>query len=67
MYQLKTNGVPAHAGLEPEKGASAILEIARQIERIHALNDYEKGTTANVCTISAERRRTSFPKTRFVR
>ncbi|HLM60239.1 MAG TPA: M20/M25/M40 family metallo-hydrolase, partial [Pyrinomonadaceae bacterium] len=40
MYQLKTNGVPAHAGLEPEKGASAILEIARQIERIHALNDY---------------------------
>jgi glutamate carboxypeptidase len=52
MYQLKARGVPAHAGLEPEKGASAILEIARQIERIHALTDLEKGTTANVCTIS---------------
>jgi len=52
MFQLKARGVPAHAGLEPEKGASAILEIARQIEKIHALNDYEKGTTANVCTIS---------------
>lgn len=50
-YVLKTRGVPAHAGLEPEKGASAILEIARQIERIHALNDYALGTTANVCLI----------------
>ncbi len=52
MFQLKTQGIPAHAGLEPERGASAILEIARQIERIHALQDDEKGTTANVCTIS---------------
>lgn len=52
MFQLKARGIPAHAGLEPERGASAILEIARQIERIHALNDAGKGTTANVCTIS---------------
>ncbi len=52
MFKMTAHGVPAHAGLEPEKGASAILEIARQIERIHALNDFEKGTTANVCTIS---------------
>ena len=52
MFQLKTHGVPAHAGLEPEKGASAILEISRQIPKIHALNDLANGTTANVCTIS---------------
>ena len=52
MFQMKTHGLPAHAGLEPEKGASAILEISRQIERLHALNDLEKGTTVNVCTIS---------------
>ncbi|MCY7348774.1 MAG: M20 family metallopeptidase [Pyrinomonadaceae bacterium] len=51
-YILNAHGIPAHAGLEPEKGASAILEIARQIQRIHQLNDSEKGTTANVCTIS---------------
>ena len=50
-YTLKVRGVPAHAGLEPEKGASAILEIARQIEKIHSLNDLEKGTTVNVCTV----------------
>ncbi|MCY7374828.1 MAG: M20/M25/M40 family metallo-hydrolase, partial [Pyrinomonadaceae bacterium] len=50
-YVLQAHGIPAHAGLEPEKGASAILEIARQIEKIHRLNNPEIGTTANVCTI----------------
>jgi glutamate carboxypeptidase len=52
MFNLQTRGVPAHAGLEPERGASAILEISRQIEKIHALNDLPEGTTVNVCTIS---------------
>jgi len=52
MFTLKTHGVPAHAGLEPEKGASAILEISRQIEKLHALNNCSIGTTVNVCTIS---------------
>jgi len=52
MFRLKTHGIPAHAGLEPENGASAILEIARQIQKIHKLNNLSKGTTANVCTIS---------------
>lgn len=52
MFTLKTHGIPAHAGLEPEKGASAILEISKQIPKIHALTDLEKGTTANVCQIA---------------
>lgn len=52
MFKLKTHGIPAHAGLEPEKGASAILELSKQILLIHALNDAEKGTTANVCQIT---------------
>jgi len=52
MYQLEAHGIPAHAGLEPERGASAILEISRQIEKIHALNDSARGTTANVCLIN---------------
>jgi glutamate carboxypeptidase len=51
MFKIKTRGIPAHAGLEPEKGASAILELAKQIPKIHALNDSENGTTANVCQI----------------
>ena len=51
MFRLKTHGLPAHAGLEPEKGASAILEIAQQIQKLHKLNNLQKGTTVNVCTI----------------
>jgi glutamate carboxypeptidase len=51
-YVLKVRGVPAHAGLEPEKGASAILEISKQIPKIEELENLEKGTTVSVCTIS---------------
>ncbi len=50
MFTIKAHGVPAHAGLEPEKGASAILEISRQIEKLHSLNNIGAGTTVNVCT-----------------
>jgi glutamate carboxypeptidase len=51
MFAVKAWGRPAHAGLEPEKGASAILELSRQIVRLDDLNDPAKGTTVNVCTI----------------
>ncbi len=50
-YTLKAHGIPAHAGLEPEKGANSIVEIASQIERINGLGDTSIGTTVNVCTI----------------
>ncbi len=52
MYTIKAHGVPAHAGLEPEKGASAILELSRQIESLHSMNAADRGTTVNVCTAS---------------
>ncbi len=48
MYAIKVEGKAAHAGLEPEKGASAILELARQTERLHALNLAGSGITLNV-------------------
>ncbi len=51
IFTMEAKGRAAHAGLEPEKGASAILEIARQIERLHALNDVSRGTTVNVGVI----------------
>jgi glutamate carboxypeptidase len=46
-FTIEARGVAAHAGLEPEKGASAILEIARQIERLHSMNAPSRGTTIN--------------------
>jgi glutamate carboxypeptidase len=51
MFTVKTWGIPAHAGLDPEKGASAILELAGQIEKLHTLSNESLGTTVNVCTI----------------
>ena len=52
IYSIKAHGRPAHAGLEPEKGASAILELSRQIDKLAALNSPEVGTTVNVCTFN---------------
>ena len=51
MYKLRAHGIPAHAGLEPEKGANAIAELSRQIEKIHAVANTVVGTTVNVTTI----------------
>ena len=48
LYHLEITGRAAHAGIEPEKGASAILELARQIEAINALHDPERGTLVNI-------------------
>ena len=48
IYAIKVEGKAAHAGLEPEKGASAILELARQTERLHSLNLSGSGITLNV-------------------
>jgi len=51
MYKLVAHGVPAHAGLEPEKGANAIVELSKQVEKIQATAKPEVGTTVNVTTI----------------
>jgi glutamate carboxypeptidase len=52
MYRIHAQGLPAHAGLEPEKGASSILEIATQVGALHSHNDLSAGISVNVCTIS---------------
>ena len=48
IFAIKVEGKAAHAGLEPEKGASAILELARQTEQLHAINLSPSGITLNV-------------------
>jgi glutamate carboxypeptidase len=48
MFTVEARGRAAHAGLEPEKGASAILEMARQIESLHGMNNFASGITINV-------------------
>lgn len=49
---IKCHGVAAHSGVDPEKGASAILELARWIPELYRLTDYDAGTTINVSRIA---------------
>ncbi len=51
VFTLAAYGRAAHAGLEPEKGASAVLEMARQIQSLHEMNDPASGITVSVGTI----------------
>jgi glutamate carboxypeptidase len=46
-YTLRVKGVAAHAGLDPGKGHSAILELARQIAAIAKLNNLRQGVSVN--------------------
>ena len=48
FFTLEAHGRAAHAGLEPEKGASAILELARQTDRLHSWNGSMGGISLNV-------------------
>jgi glutamate carboxypeptidase len=50
--RIIVHGRAAHAGVEPEKGRSAILEAARVVRELHALNGRWEGVTVNVGKIA---------------
>lgn len=50
-YRVLVEGRAAHAGLAPEEGASAILEMSHVIQELFALNDSSRGITVNVGTV----------------
>ncbi len=50
-FTIRILGRAAHAGLEPEKGASAILELSFVVQKLFQLNDPQRGITVNVGTI----------------
>lgn len=47
-FTLRVTGKEAHAGLDPDSGVSAILELSHLIQKLHALADRERGITVNV-------------------
>lgn len=51
-YEITVLGKAAHAGLHPEDGISAILEILHIVEKLSELQDLSRGTTINVGMIS---------------
>jgi glutamate carboxypeptidase len=48
LFTLEVAGRAAHAGVEPERGASAVLALAQQIIALQALNGMRPGVTVNV-------------------
>ena len=51
-YRLTVRGTASHAGVDFEQGASAVVELARQIERIAGFTDLPRGITVNPGVIS---------------
>lgn len=60
-YELRVRGVAAHAGIEPEKGASAVLELAEQLLAVERLQDPRKGTTVNAGVVQGGARANVVP------
>ncbi|CAM3698753.1 Carboxypeptidase G2 precursor [Vibrio aerogenes CECT 7868] len=51
-YRIDVTGRAAHAGVNHADGASAIEALARMIQSVHQLTDYQAGITTNVGLIS---------------
>lgn len=51
IYTLEIRGRAAHAGAEPERGASAVDELAHQILALHEFRDTDRGVTINIGTV----------------
>ena len=51
QYHILVKGRAAHAGLNPEQGVSAILELSILVQRLFGLNDPDRGISVNVGTI----------------
>ncbi len=47
-FRVTAHGIPAHAGLDPDRGRSAIVALAHATVAIHALMDLDAGVSVNV-------------------
>ena len=50
-FVVRVSGVAAHAGLDPDKGVSAIHELSHVVQTLFALNDPARGISVNVGTV----------------
>lgn len=51
-FKISFNGISAHAGASPEKGRSAITEMAHFITKTDLLNNYDAQTTLNTGVVT---------------
>jgi glutamate carboxypeptidase len=61
-FVVRVHGRAAHAGLEPEKGVNAIVELARHLPAIAELGNKEFETTVNPGLISGGTSRNTVPE-----
>lgn len=50
-FEIVVRGRAAHAGLNPQEGASAVLELSHQVQRLFSMNDPARGVSVNVGTV----------------
>ena len=60
-YRIVVRGIAAHAGIEPQKGASAVQELAHQILRVNGFQDLSRGISVNVVQVSGGLRSNVIP------
>ena len=61
QYRVEVRGVSAHAGVEPQRGRNAILELSYQVQKMQALNGTVPGTTLSVGVIHGGERTNVVP------
>jgi glutamate carboxypeptidase len=61
IWRIDIEGVAAHAGVDFEKGVSAIQELARVIETVSNWTDLKRGLTVNVGTVNGGSRTNVVP------
>jgi len=61
QYRVEVRGLSAHAGVEPQRGRNAILELSYQVQKMQALNGIVPGTTLSVGIIHGGERTNVVP------
>jgi glutamate carboxypeptidase len=61
QYRVEAHGLAAHAGVEPQRGRNAILELSYQVQKMQALNGTVPGTTLSVGVIRGGERTNVVP------
>ena len=60
-FRISVEGKASHAGAFPERGASAIHELAQKVLELQAMNDWPNGITVNTGLISGGSARNTIP------
>ncbi|MFI1380105.1 M20 family metallopeptidase [Embleya sp. NPDC020886] len=66
MYRVGVHGRAAHAGLEPELGVNALVELAHQVLAISVLGDPGRGTTVTPTVGGAGTTTNTVPESAYV-